>query len=89
VHEVLAGGRFGKITIGAGGENLVHNLLRVMHRKGQDFCPGPVANDLAQYIETVHDGHVDIQNHEVGRLCEYFLNRVFSVHGFPADLEAR
>ena len=63
--EVLGGLRFQEAAIGAGGENFVNDALGIVDGEDQDFGSGTLCDDFAEGGETVEDGHIQIENHEI------------------------
>ena len=76
--QVRAGILLEDVAARAGGQDVVHNLVRFVDGENQDLGAGVVLEDLAGGLEAVHIGHGDVHDHHVG------LETGGGSHGFAA-----
>ncbi len=88
-EEILGVFSFGKETVGAGGVDFLDGLIGIVNGKDQDFCIRARPEDLSQGDESVEDGHVDVENHEVGAKRFHFSNCILSIYCFAANFQVR
>ena len=73
----------------AGGQYVVYNLVRFMHRENQYLSAGGVLQNLAGGLQAVHIGHGDVHDHHV-RLQTGGGSHRFAARGcFAAHLPLR
>src|SRR5436309_303663 len=64
-------------------------FLAAVHGEHHEYGVGSDAGNLSSRIETVHHGHLQIQNNDVGGQVFELLNRIFPILCLATDLPIR
>ncbi len=67
-----------------GGADLPPGLPGIVDGENRNFSAGTVAQDLAHRNQTVEDGHIDIENHQVRMQFPCLVDSVLAINGFAA-----
>jgi hypothetical protein len=86
--QLGGGGSFDEAGVGAGFLGLLSDLRGIVHGEDDDFRVGCEAPDLPGGFESVHYGHADVEDDEVGLEIEDFLYGFFTVLSFAANIPA-
>ena len=87
-QENAVGVVFQDISAGAGIDNLLNEVVRLVHGEDQDFSGRRGGANTAGGFNTVEKGHTDIEDRNVRLEFGSFVDSVAPVCGFGADLPA-
>jgi hypothetical protein len=87
-HPLQIGGgvAFQETSVRAGLGGLLGDLRRIVHREHDDFDRGRGSTDAASGFDSVHDGHADVEDHEIGLEFKNLFDRLLSIFGLAADV---
>jgi hypothetical protein len=88
VEENAVGFVLEDVAAGAGFDDLLDEIVRLMHGEDENFGGGRGFADLAGGFDAVEKGHADIEDGDVRLVLGGFFDGVSTVGGFGTDLPA-
>ena len=89
VEEDAVGFVFEDVAAGAGFDDLLDEVVGLVHGEDENFGGRGGFADLASDFDTVEERHADVENGDVGFVFDGFFDGVAAVGSFGADLPAR
>src|SRR5260370_12021857 len=86
VEEDAVGFVLEDVTASASFDDLLNEVVRLMHGEDQNFGGGRGFADVASGLDTVEERHADVEDGDVRLVLCGFIDGVAAVGGFGADL---
>ena len=77
------------ITAGAGFDDLLNEIVGLMHGENENLGGGGSGADATRGFHTVEERHADIEDGDIGFEFDGFFNGIATIHRFAADLPPR
>jgi len=87
-EENTIGVIFQDVAAGPGLNNLLNELVGFVHGEDEDLGVGRDFADAARGVDTIQEGHADVEDSDVGFVLGGFFDGVATVTGFGANLPA-
>ena len=88
-QQIVALLAFRNKPMSTGGADLLPGLIGVADRENHNLGGGAIAQDLPHRNQPVQDGHIDIENYQVGMQFPCLVNRVLAIDSFTAYFKVR
>src|SRR5258707_4081209 len=88
-QQIVAVLAFGNEAMSTGGDYLLLGLIGIVDGENHNLSRGAITQDLAHRNQTVQNGHIDVENHQVGVQFPCLVNGVLAVDSFAAYFKIR